>query len=270
MADVSPNNTSHEELWRYFNSTIPSSDPTVEAESWRGPSSIFLISRSSCAFVNLSSQTDLERAVSFFNGRPLRPWDPRCPRMVCRIRRKDDDLRAGVGAQRGTGMHRDWIKTQQIEPPGGGAAPLPQTPGTSKATSSVPPSPVIMEHAPDGEGRRRESIVVAPRAVHQTSDSYASTNSSFLLKHFPKRFFILKSWTTVSHHQLHPLTFRRNWRIAPDQEPGKPRGTTSRFLVSVSARNLAHGQTKHSGHLMKASFSSSAPTDPASFSGTPR
>ena len=193
-AEIRPNNTSHEELWRYFNSTIPASDSSIEGEMWRGPSSIFLISRSSCAFVNLSSQADLDRAVAYFNGRPLRPWDVRCPRMVCRIRRKDDDLRAGVGAQRGTGMHRDWVN----------AAAFPRetlethtTPGVNTPAGSVPPSPAILEHPPEGSGRRRESILKGLHEVPKHMSSAGSTNSSFLSRHFPKRFFILKSLTTV-------------------------------------------------------------------------
>lgn len=205
--DDRPNNTSHEELWRYFNTTIPT---TVDPNNgtWRGPSSIFLISRSSCAFVNLSSEEDLDRAVTFFNGRPLRPWDNRCPRMVCRVRRKDDDLRAGVGAQRGTGMHREWIKRQE---------------GETLSPSAVEP--------PDGEGRRRESII--NKVDHKSSGSCASTNSSFLLKHFPKRVFILKSLSTVSapigltdlKAELEDSVKTGTWRTQRHNEPilGKSR-----------------------------------------------
>ncbi|RSH90889.1 hypothetical protein EHS25_010065 [Saitozyma podzolica] len=225
-----PPNTSHEELWKYFNSTVPTS-ATGADEPWRGPSSIFLISRSSCAFVNLSSQADLDRAVAFFNGKSLRPWDPRCPRMVCRVRRKDDDLRAGVGAQRGTGMHRDWVK-QQAPPqapvapqdPHPLALPLPtppvslepvQTPST--AASSVPPSPAILEHPPDGDGRRRESIVDGELDTrHKSTNSYASTNSSFLARHFPRRIFILKSITTA---ELEESAKTGIWRTQKHNEP---------------------------------------------------
>lgn len=107
--------------------------------------------------------------------------------MVCRVRKKDDDLRAGVGAQRGTGMHKEWIKAQ------GGTEPPPDN------DDSVPPSPAVQEPIPDGEGRRRESVVDhAPNHAQKSSASLASTNSSFLVKHFPKRVFILKSLTTVS------------------------------------------------------------------------
>ncbi|KAK8858810.1 hypothetical protein IAR55_003040 [Kwoniella newhampshirensis] len=187
---VIPSNTTHEELWRYFNMTAPVLGTDADAEPWRGPSSIFLISRSSCAFVNLSSQADLDRAVKFFNGRPLRPWDPRCPRMVCRVRRKDDDLRAGVGAQRGTGMHREWVKDQEQ------TLPRQTSTASTSSTNSVPPSPAVLEHPPDGEGRRRDSIV-GSSVKHKSTGSFASTNSSFLAKHFPRRIFILKSLTTI-------------------------------------------------------------------------
>jgi hypothetical protein len=198
-ANGSPGNTSHEELWKYFNSTVPSLPDEEEAPEWHGPSSIFLISRSQCAFVNLSSQSDLDRAVQFFNGKSLRPNDPRCPRMVCRIRKKDDDLRAGVGAQRGTGMHREWIKGRDEQnplPPNTNKL-TPDHSGMSSARSVEPPSPAALEPPPDGEGRRRESISVAVAAMDASTTSMASTNSSFLVRHFPKRFFILKSLTTV-------------------------------------------------------------------------
>ncbi|ORX37191.1 YT521-B-like domain-domain-containing protein [Kockovaella imperatae] len=167
-----PPGSSHEELWGFFNQPIPSS-----REPWRGPASIFLISRSSCAFVNLSCQEDLDIAVAFFNNKSLRPWDPRCPRLVCRVRRRDDDLRAGVGAQRGTGMHRDWVKQKQVEE---------------------------AEHSPP------------QKSTHQSSASYASTNSSFLAKHFPVRVFILKSATKT---ELEDSVKTGTWRTQKHNEP---------------------------------------------------
>ncbi len=51
--------------------------------------------------------------VRRFNGIPLRPSDPRCQKLVCRVRGEDDDLRAGVGGQRGMGMHIRWVKEQK-------------------------------------------------------------------------------------------------------------------------------------------------------------
>ena len=156
------------------------SDGTVP---WRGPSSIFLISRSSCAFVNLSSQEDLDRAIKYFNNRPLRPWDARCPRLVCRIRRKDDDLRAGVGAQRGTGMHRQWVKQQ--------------TQQAVKDQAALEPRETL--RLPDDASQdSRQDSGDAASSRHMSSTSCASTNSSFLIRHFPLRAFILKSLTIVS------------------------------------------------------------------------
>ena len=171
---IRPPNTTHEELWRYFNTSINS----AAEEPWRGPSSIFLISRSSCAFVNLTSKEDLDKAVDYFNGRPLRPWDARCPRLVCRVRRRDDDLRSGVGAQRGTGMHREWIKQQpqQIQLPLELEVPLEVSAQTHQRGSSV-----------EGSGD----------SANKSTASYASTNSSFLTRHFPMRMFILKSANIV-------------------------------------------------------------------------
>ncbi|KLT45073.1 hypothetical protein CC85DRAFT_241360 [Cutaneotrichosporon oleaginosum] len=165
-----PSNVSHEELWRFFNTTTPPSALSNPSEPWRGPSSIFLISRSSCAFVNFSSQADLDRAVPFFHGLSLRPWDPRCPRMVCRVRHKDDDLRAGVGAQRGVGMHRAWVEQQK------------------QAEKNLSPKAPNLE-LPDHPHSQSSS------SNHKSSASFASTNSSFLVHHFPKRYFILKSLT---------------------------------------------------------------------------
>jgi hypothetical protein len=168
-----PSNVSHEELWRFFNTTVPTSAQGA-TEPWRGPSSIFLISRSSCAFVNFSSVADLDRAVPFFNGLSLRPWDNRCPRMVCRIRNKDDDLRAGVGAQRGVGMHRSWVEQHKPE----------------RKETGVSPKSTLLELPEGGDRSNHDSS-------HKSSASFASTNSSFLAHHFPKRYFILKSLSTV-------------------------------------------------------------------------
>lgn len=171
--------------------------------------------------------------------------------MVCRVRRKDDDLRAGVGAQRGTGMHREWVKAQQaglsrvvdmtspsdafgsdggvglainVDSAREDTASLP----SPSPASSVPPSPAILEHPPEGEGRRRDSVVAAleqdqqldPASAappkHRSSHSYASTNSSFLTKHFPKRIFILKSATTA---ELEQSVKTGTWRTQRHNEP---------------------------------------------------
>ncbi|BEJ04844.1 hypothetical protein CcaverHIS641_0206610 [Cutaneotrichosporon cavernicola] len=186
-----PSNASHEELWRFFNTTTPPSAMINPSEPWRGPSSIFLISRSSCAFVNFSSQADLDRAVPFFHGLSLRPWDPRCPRMVCRVRHKDDDLRAGVGAQRGVGMHRAWVEQHKQldmkQSPKSQNLQLPDNPNSQSSSSN-----------------------------HRSSASFASTNSSFLVHHFPKRYFILKS---LSITDLEDAVKTRQWKTQRHNQP---------------------------------------------------
>lgn len=90
-----PSDATQEELWRFFSQqTVPGRRPLPESASGAnvesvsgGVSSIFLISRSNCAFVNFETEQHLEAATIRFNGQPLRPADPRCPRLVCRIRR---------------------------------------------------------------------------------------------------------------------------------------------------------------------------------------
>ncbi|KAG6816406.1 hypothetical protein H0H87_006210 [Tephrocybe sp. NHM501043] len=105
-----PSDATREELWRFFNS-FP--EPSSETTTTSGVLSIFPISRSSCAFVNYEDEHHLEQAIGHFNGQPLRPGDARCPKLVCRVRKRDDDLKAGVGGQRGIGLHMRWIKEQK-------------------------------------------------------------------------------------------------------------------------------------------------------------
>jgi hypothetical protein len=67
--------------------------------------------------------------------------------------------------------------------------------------------------APEGEGRRRESI---KGADHKSKSSYASTNSSFLVRHFPRRVFILKSITVA---ELEDSVRTGTWRTQRHNEP---------------------------------------------------
>jgi len=100
-----PSDASQDELDAFFNSqsVVPNSI-----------SSIFNISRSQCCFVNFTSQEALESGISKFNGMPIRPDEGvRSARLVCRVRRKEDDLKAGVGGQRGRGVHTGWVKEKQ-------------------------------------------------------------------------------------------------------------------------------------------------------------
>lgn len=185
---------SHEELWRFFNTTVPTGSGD-EGDTWQGPSSIFLISRSSCAFVNFSSQADLDRAVPYFNGLSLRPWDARCPRMVCRVRHKDDDLRAGVGAQRGVGMHRSWVEQHNQ---------------AERKDSAISPRQSLLELPEDHSNSNGSS------SQPKSSGSLASTNSSFLAHHFPKRYFILKS---LSISDLEDSVKNGTWKTQRHNQP---------------------------------------------------
>lgn len=70
-------------------------------------------------------------------------------------------------------MHRQWVEQQQKQ-----QLSQPQEP----QDPCLPSAPV--DKAEDSR--------------HRSSASYASTNSSFLIRHFPMRVFILKSMTLVS------------------------------------------------------------------------
>ncbi|KAJ7500792.1 YT521-B-like domain-containing protein [Mycena galericulata] len=180
-----PGDAEQHELWRFF--TQPSDGSTqsgIEAtpssvagmsggdEIGRGRSgvlSIFLISRSSCAFVNYEAEAQLHAAIARFNGMSLRPADPRCPPLVCRVRGKEQDLGAGVGGQRGMGMHTEWVRVKE------------QKGSTDTSGPAVDDGPTV------DDGSK-----FVPTNVNSVS---ASTTSSLLARHFPQRFFILKSLT---------------------------------------------------------------------------
>lgn len=223
----SPANATHEEMWKFFNSPLHWDNPsqTSGSATWLGVASIFLISRSNCAFVNLKNENDLKTAIAYFNGKTLRPWDPRCQPFLCRVRKADDDLKSGVGGQRGAGLHIKYIKDLRSRE-NAEAAPAatlrqnPVVPASSSQTlveSTLPLSPAALEEPPEGEGRRREIVVkennmISPAAFAAWQDqqlqlhgrspsgelSFASTCSSFLVRNFPKRYFIMKSSTKVS------------------------------------------------------------------------
>ena len=178
-----PLNATHDELWRFFNKPASSDDDT-------GVLSIFLISRSNCAFVNYASEHHLMAAIARFNGKELRTTDSRCPKLVCRVRKKEDDLTAGVGGQRGSGIHTNWVKEQKMKQEKG-MVPPGAAPGTQMFGPITPKTEALNEN----EGQKRQSRHSS--SLDSTSGSFASTNSSFLARYFPKRYFILKSLTQV-------------------------------------------------------------------------
>ena len=179
-----PSDTSNEELWEFFNEPPGPSDGTTGETA--GVSSIFLIARSNCAFVNFDTEAHLSTAISRFNGQKIRSDDPKCPSLVCRVRRKTDDLKAGVGGQRGVGLHVKWIRERKQKGKMGAKSPV------DDATRVTPNLPSIS----DEEGSRGGDW---NRSFEQSSGSgsFASTTSSILAQNFPKRYFILKSLTQV-------------------------------------------------------------------------
>ena len=218
-----PADGSQEELTRFFTSvTLRSTSPNLdldpstewETRSDSGVQSIFLISQSNCAFVNYESEVKLLHAVSVCNGRSLRPQDPRCLKLVCRVRSPEEDLRAGVGAQRGMGMHTRWVHEKRLQEKGAEAGIGTARP--SMETRVIPTSPT--DH-PSGEKPSLPRIVPPPSSEPNQSPqsaesspitlggndessgsvSFASTTSSFLATHFPQRYFILKSLTQVRY-----------------------------------------------------------------------
>ncbi|TFK87480.1 hypothetical protein K466DRAFT_575816 [Polyporus arcularius HHB13444] len=223
-----PSDATHDELYRFFNAppspasssdaqsagarstqsapagpvgTVDTGSSTSTDSLYGGVSSVFLITRSNCAFVNFHSELHLQAAIRHFNGVPLRPNDPRCPRLVCRVRGREDDLKAGVGGQRGAGIHVRWVKEQR-EREREAARRLSTSTSSEQVTtpSSSPTDSVPLmaglsissdEEAGQWHGRRMRK----PEPHSSSSGSYASTNSGILTAYFPKRYFILKSLT---------------------------------------------------------------------------
>lgn len=200
-----PSDATHSELWRFFFSR-PSPGPpisgsseeveTMQSEAMHltaddprpdydavGIDSIHLISRSNCCFVNMASKRQLDHAIKVSHGLSLRPHDPRCKPLVCRVRKKDDDNKTGVGAQRGKGMHQAWAAEKAKEK--AQAEGEVKREGVSNMTED---GISVTSPAPDSDIHPRRNGSVSTN--HSVSTS--STTSSFLQRHFPKRYFILK------------------------------------------------------------------------------
>ena len=245
------------ELWQFF-SQLPSSDdssqpnqlpapviandgavPGAEAADPSAPPhgivSIFIITRSNCAFVNYADLHTLDRAVHYFHGMSLRPHDPHCPRFVCRIRRREEEVEAGVQGQRGKGLHIAYLREHEKkrkEEAKQGRTPDQQNSGGSMhaSDSSTPrgdaviavetPRPMpLTERSPFGAGNlEHPSITADPSSLSVSSGSlsYTSTNSS-LLRHpaFKERFFILKSHKL---DQLEQSVQKGTWATQPHNE----------------------------------------------------
>ncbi|KAF5361005.1 hypothetical protein D9756_005123 [Leucocoprinus leucothites] len=203
-----PSDATHDELWKFFSQPLKSNSPPNSSASPRqsssstdqrrgsGVLSIFLISKSSCVFVNYETEEHLTNAIERFNGRPLRPFDPKCLRLVCRVRKRDDDLKAGVGGQRGQGLHAKWIKEQKLKEKktqSDVSASLHSQATGSNSRDGVDQLTGLTSDitlSSDDEGKRD-----LRGGYRSSSGSFASTDSGLLSNFFPKRYFILKSLT---------------------------------------------------------------------------
>ncbi|CAK5265057.1 unnamed protein product [Mycena citricolor] len=96
-----PKDATEEELWDLFTGSRD-----------HGVQSMILLSRTKCAFVNFVSEAHLAIGVERFDGKQLRPHSRRAP-LVCRVRGREEDLQAGVGIQRGMGLHKEWVDAQR-------------------------------------------------------------------------------------------------------------------------------------------------------------
>ncbi|KAF8491173.1 YT521-B-like domain-containing protein [Russula emetica] len=203
-----PSDATPDEFRAFFNRPLPPQSSSQSRESsnppqvYGGVSSVFLIARSNCAFVNFESEAQLEAAVARFHGKPIRSDNPPCPRLVCRVRKRTDDLKAGVGVQRGNGMHVKWIKEQTKTAKGGEADLV----GLDKAIGGLP-SPLSIS---DDDGQGRSSTPCS-----SISGSLASTDSGILTRYFPQRYFILKSLT---QHDLDLSVQRNIWATQQHNE----------------------------------------------------
>lgn len=108
--------------------------------------------------------------------------------------RRTDDLRAGVGGQRGQGIHSKWVRdhkeqhrqTQDAEP----------DPSLSpeEAAAKLQSLTLDNDESPTASGGLKRNTT---GTGHSSS---GSTTSSMLVRYFPQRYFILKSLTQVRTH----------------------------------------------------------------------
>lgn len=216
-----PLDATHDELWRFFNKSpaaTPSNDEPHGYPSATGVLSIFLISRSSCAFVNYDSEVYLQIAIARYNGKLLRESAGEGAakggaKLVCRMRKREDDLKAGVGGQRGIGLHMKWVKDLK----GKSSVSLDSSPSMDSSLGEMLPAldlrlPTGVTAGLDKDMGALSISKATGKQRHQgkgsssfgsSSGSYGSTNSSVLERYFPKRYFILKSLTQVCSYYFY-------------------------------------------------------------------
>jgi hypothetical protein len=176
-----PSDATLDELRAFFDRPLPPQSSSQSSQSpdlpqvYGGVLSVFLIAYSNCAFVNFESGAQLEAAMVRFHDKRIRLNSPSCPRLVCRVRKRADDLKAGVGAQRGNSMHANWIKEQRKARREGV-----DSVGLAKAIGELSSPLSTSEH--DGQGKSS-----AP--CSSGSSSLPSTDSGILSRYFPQRLY---------------------------------------------------------------------------------
>ena len=180
-------------------SSLSSSPTTTTVAEDTGIESIFLILQSHCAFVNYNSEGHLQRALAYFNGRPFRPGGVK---LVCRIRRKAEEIKSGVGGQRGLGLHKKWVEQHVLN----NAVNIPSHPhdqDDSNSNDTMNTSSLAAErstHYQDALERYASHLVRPPSTLSEdgASSPSNSTTSSLLTQYFPVRYFVLKAMTKAS------------------------------------------------------------------------
>lgn len=201
-----PHDATQEEATDFFNS-LSSQSLRVSSSAFRttstssltsdqpGIESIFLILQSHCAFVNYASESHLQQALAYFNGRPFRPGGVK---LVCRVRRKAEEIKSGVGGQRGLGLHKKWVEQHVRQP---------DSPATTATIPKFQDSPAIITASPasrsahykDALDRYASHLSHTPPADSEggASSPSVSTTSTLLATYFPVRYFVLKAMTKV-------------------------------------------------------------------------
>ncbi|KAM0747386.1 hypothetical protein T439DRAFT_383505 [Meredithblackwellia eburnea MCA 4105] len=220
-----PSDASHAEILRFFLLRPPPVVNPVYANRLEeyaregidinvvGVESVHLIVRSNCAFVNYTSNVHLQHSIQVSHNVSLRPFDPRCKELVCRVRKKDDDTKSGVGAQRTGGMHKSYVRALGIDPDKDKEREKSKNSLDPSTAASNPTSPTTPT-TPHDPHRNSTTSTLASTSTGGTGGT-GSTTSSFLSKYFPKRYFVLKShdeedlklsvesglWATQSHNE---------------------------------------------------------------------
>lgn len=115
---------------------------------------------------------------------------------VCR---RTDDLRAGVGGQRGQGIHSKWVKDHKEQLRQADAEAQAGEGGDTDPSLSPDEATSRLRGLNLGGDEDESGLAGSKRSTGGTGHSSSgSTTSSMLTRYFPQRYFILKSLTQVS------------------------------------------------------------------------